>query len=52
MLWRDPVLPCVQVAYGVDGVGVELRSGWLCFWVVVWEPGVLGVVVRVVFAEG
>ena len=52
MLQRDPVLPCVQVAHGVDSVGVELRSGWLCFWVLVWEPGVLGVVVRVVWAKG
>ena len=48
----DPVLSCVKVTHGVDGVGVELRSGWLCFWVLVWEPGVLGVVVHVVLAEG
>ena len=53
MLRRDPVLPCVQVTHGEDSVGVELRSGWLCFWVLlVWEPRVLGVVVHVVFAEG
>ena len=51
MLRWSPVLPCVQVAHGVDSVGVELRSGWLCFWVLVWEPGVLGVVVRVVLAK-
>ena len=52
MLRRDPVLPCVQVAHGVDSVGVELCSGWLCFVVLVWEPRVLGVVIHVVFAEG
>ena len=46
------MLPCVQVAHGVDSVGVELRSGWLCFWILVWEPRVLGVVDHVVFAEG
>ena len=52
MLRRYPMLPCVQVTHGVDSVGVELRSGWLCFWVLVWEPEVLGVVDHVVFAEG
>ena len=46
------MLPCVQVAHGVNSVRVMLRSGWLCFWVLVWEPGVLGVVVHVVLAEG
>ena len=51
MLRRDPVLLCVQVAHGVDSVGVELRSGWLGFWVLVWEPGAWGVVVQVVLAE-
>ena len=29
----DPVLSCVEVAHGVDGVGVELRSSWLGFWI-------------------
>ena len=52
MLRRDPVLPCVYIARGVDSVGVELCGGWLCFWVMVWEPGVLSVVVRVVLAKG
>ena len=33
-------------------MGVELCCSWLCVWVLVWEPGVLGVGIHVVLAEG
>ena len=31
---------------------MELCSSWLCFWMLVWEPGVLGVGIQVVLAKG
>ena len=44
------MLPRVQIAHGVDRMGVELCGSWLCVWVLVWEPGVLGVVIHMVLA--
>jgi hypothetical protein len=47
----DSLLPSVYVSRGVKGVGVELRCERLEVYVLVGEPGGLGVFVYVLLAE-